>query len=215
MKVAGLVLAAGAGRRYGMPKALVPYEGRLLVQRAADTLAAAGCAETVVVLGAEADRVRAAAPDLPRTVENPDWPTGMASSLRVGLAALAGTPAAAAVVLLVDMPGVTPAAVRRIAAMAGPAALAMGGYGDRRGHPVLLGRDHWDGVATSATGDRGARDYLRAHADLVTVVPVGDVADDTDLDVPMPAAPVPAVPAPAAPAPPVPVADVSGGRTRA
>jgi CTP:molybdopterin cytidylyltransferase MocA len=215
MKVAGLVLAAGAGRRYGMPKALVPYEGRLLVQRAADTLAAAGCAETVVVLGAEADRVRAAAPDLPRTVENPDWPTGMASSLRAGLAALAGTPAAAAVVLLVDMPGVTPAAVRRIAAIAGPGALAMGGYGDRRGHPVLLGRDHWDGVAASATGDRGARDYLRAHADLVTVVPVGDVADDTDLDVPMPAAPVPAVPAPAAPAPPMPVADVSGGRTRA
>jgi nicotine blue oxidoreductase len=185
MRVAGLLLAAGAGRRYGMPKALVPYHGRLLVQRAADTLAAAGCAETVVVLGAEADRVRAAAPDLPRTVNNPDWLTGMASSLRAGLAALAGTPAAAAVVILVDMPGVTPAAVRRIAALAGPGALAIGGYGDRRGHPVLLGRDHWDGVTASATGDRGARDYLRAHGDQVTVVPVGDVADDTDLDVPL------------------------------
>jgi nicotine blue oxidoreductase len=61
----------------------------------------------------------------------------------------------------------------------------MGGYGDRRGHPVLLGRDHWDGVAASATGDRGARDYLRAHDDQVTIVPVGDVADDTDLDVPV------------------------------
>jgi nicotine blue oxidoreductase len=185
MRVAGLLLAAGAGRRYGMPKALVPYHGRLLVQRAADTLAAAGCAETVVVLGAEADRVRAAAPDLPRTVNNPDWLTGMASSLRAGLAALAGTPAAAAVVILVDMPGVTPAAVRRIAALAGPGALAIGGYGDRRGHPVLLGRDHWDGVTASATGDRGARDYLRAHGDQVTIVPVGDVADDTDLDVPL------------------------------
>jgi CTP:molybdopterin cytidylyltransferase MocA len=185
MRIAGLVLAAGAGRRYGMPKALVPYHGRLLVQRATDTLAAAGCAETVVVLGAEADRVRAAAPDLPRTVDNPDWPTGMASSLRTGLAALASTPAAAAVVILVDMPGVTPAAVRRIAALAGTGALAMGGYGDRRGHPVLLGRDHWDGVAASATGDRGARDYLRAHDDQVTIVPVGDVADDTDLDVPV------------------------------
>jgi len=49
---------------------------------------------------------------------------------------------------------------------------------------VLLGRDHWAGVAAAATGDRGARDYLRAHADLVRVVDVGDVADDTDLDTP-------------------------------
>jgi nicotine blue oxidoreductase len=60
----------------------------------------------------------------------------------------------------------------------------MGGYGERRSHPVLLGREHWDGVARSATGDRGARDYLRAHAGQVRVVPVGHLADDTDLDVP-------------------------------
>lgn len=184
VRTAGLVLAAGAGRRYGMPKALVAYPQRLLVQRAADTLREAGCARTVVVLGAQAERVRAAAPDLPTTVVNPDWETGLGSSLRVGLEALADTPATAAVVLLVDMPGVTPEAVRRVAALAAPGALVMGGYGDRRGHPVLLGRDHWAGVADSATGDRGARDYLRAHPALVQVVPVGDVADDRDLDYP-------------------------------
>jgi nicotine blue oxidoreductase len=138
----------------------------------------------VVVLGAQAARVREAAPDLPETVLNPDWETGLGSSLRVGLEALAGTPATAAVVLLVDMPDVTPEAVRRVAALAAPGALAMGGYGDRRGHPVLLGRDHWAGVARSATGDHGARDYLRAHPDLVEVVPVGDVAGDRDLDYP-------------------------------
>jgi CTP:molybdopterin cytidylyltransferase MocA len=181
MTVAGLVLAAGAGRRYGMPKALVPYRGRLLVQRAAGTLEEAGCASVTVVLGAAADEVRAAAPDLPATVVNPDWATGMGSSLRAGLAALAGTGAVAAVVLLVDMPGVSAEAVRRILAHAGPGALVMGGYGERRGHPVLLGRDHWAGVSASATGDRGARDYLRANE--VRVVPVGDVADDTDIDV--------------------------------
>jgi nicotine blue oxidoreductase len=181
--IAGLVLAAGGGRRYGMPKALVRSGGRLWVERAADTLAAAGCDDILVVLGAAADRVRAAAPAL-RCVDNPDWPTGMASSLRAGLAALAGTEAGAAVILLVDMPGVTPAAVRRIMAHAAPDALVIGGYGDRRGHPVLLGRDHWAGAAGAATGDRGARDYLRAHADFVRVVPVGDVADDTDVDHP-------------------------------
>jgi nicotine blue oxidoreductase len=188
MTVTGLVLAAGAGRRYGMAKALVPWHGRLLVDRAVDTLTAGGCGDVVVVLGAEADQVRTVAPALPRTVENPDWATGMASSLRAGLVALAGTPAAAAVVLLVDMPGVTPAAVRRITAYAGAGALAIGSYDGRRGHPVLLGRDHWAGVAAAASGDRGARDYLRAHDDLVRVVPVGDVADDFDLDVPEDAA---------------------------
>jgi CTP:molybdopterin cytidylyltransferase MocA len=183
MEIAGIVLAAGAGRRYGMPKALVPWQGSLLVRRAAGTLRAAGLGEPVVVVGAQAAQVRAAAPEL-TFIENPDWATGMASSLRTGLAALAAGPADAAVVLLVDMPGVTPAAVRAVAAHASPDALVMGGYGDRRSHPVLLGREHWAGVSGSATGDRGARDYLRAHADQVRAVPVGDVADDTDLDVP-------------------------------
>lgn len=165
-----------------MPKALIPYPEKLLVQHAADTVREAGLKRCVVVLGAEAERVRAAAPDLPETVVNPDWATGLGSSLRVGLQALAGTPAEAVVILLVDMPGVTPLAVRRIAAQAAGDALVMGGYGARRGHPVLLGRDHWAAVAESATGDRGARDYLRAHD--VQVVPLGDVADDRDIDVP-------------------------------
>ncbi|GAA0422382.1 4-diphosphocytidyl-2C-methyl-D-erythritol synthase [Actinoplanes capillaceus] len=179
--IAGLLLAAGAGRRYGMPKALVRHGDRLLVQHAAGVLRAAGCDRVLVVLGAAADEVRAAAPDLPSTVVNPDWESGMGSSLRTGLGVLAGTDATAAVVLLVDMPGVSAEAVRRVLAHASPSALAQGGYGDRRGHPVLLGRDHWAGVAASAVGDRGARDYLRAHD--VLVVPVGDVADDTDIDV--------------------------------
>ncbi|MEU4427366.1 nucleotidyltransferase family protein [Actinoplanes sp. NPDC024001] len=182
MSTAGVVLAAGAGRRYGMPKALVRHGDRLLVQHAADTLRAAGCTRIVVVLGAAADEVRAAAPDLPETVVNPDWATGMASSLRAGLAALTGTPATAALILLVDMPGVTPEAVRRVIGHSAPDALVMGGYGERRGHPVLLGRDHWAGVARTATGDRGARDYLRSHE--VRTVPVGDVADDYDMDTP-------------------------------
>jgi nicotine blue oxidoreductase len=183
MITAGLVLAAGAGRRYGMAKALVPYRDRILVQHAAETLRIAGCARTVVVLGARAEEVVSIAPDLPETVVNPDWPTGMASSLRAGLTALTGDGSVdAAVILLVDMPGVTVEAVRRIVAHAAPDALVMGGYQGRRGHPVLLGREHWAGVAASATGDRGARDYLRAHE--VLVVDVGDVADDTDLDRP-------------------------------
>ena len=137
----------------------------------------------VVVLGAAADQVRADA-DLSgaTVVVNPDWETGMGSSLRTGLAALRVTKAEAAIVLLVDTPGVTPAAVRRLAKGAAREALAVATYHGERGHPVLLGRDHWAGVAESAVGDVGARPYLRDHPP--TEVPCEDIADGTDLDRP-------------------------------
>lgn len=184
---AGVLLAAGAGRRYGGPKALVRHaDGRLLVERAAGMLAGGGCTPTVVVLGAAAAEVRARA-DLSGAVlvDNPEWAGGMGSSLRAGLAALARTDAPAAVVLLVDLPGVTAAAVRRVARHATADSLVTAGYpAGRRGHPVLLGRRHWPGVAAVAVGDTGARAYLRAHRDEVRVVDCADVADDADLDVP-------------------------------
>jgi nicotine blue oxidoreductase len=183
--VAGLVLAAGSGRRYGGPKALVDFHGQLLVERAVATARRGGCHRVVTVLGASAATVRAEA-DLSGTVpvDNPEWSTGMGSSLRAGLAALSDGDAVAALVLLVDMPGITPAAVRRLADLAAPDALAMAGYGDRRGHPVLLGRAHWAEVAALAVGDVGARPYLRQHAATVRIVPCADVADDADLDTP-------------------------------
>jgi nicotine blue oxidoreductase len=182
---AGLLLAAGAGRRYGMPKALVEHDGRLLVERGLAALAAGGCEPLVVVLGAAADRVRAGA-DLAgaRVVVNPDWADGMGSSLRVGLAALAGTAAGAVAVLLVDTPGITADAVRRVLGRTGPDALVVAGYHGGAGHPVLLGRDHWDGVAALAVGDVGARPYLRSRQAQVVTVPCDDIADGTDLDRP-------------------------------
>jgi nicotine blue oxidoreductase len=184
-EVTGVVLAAGAGRRYGQPKALVTYDGRLLVERAVATLSDGGCAEVLVILGAAADEVRARA-DLGRTttIVNPDWDTGMGSSLRTALSAVASTGADAVVILLVDTPGVTPAAVRRVAAYAAPAALAIATYGGQPGHPVLLGREHWAGAAEVAIGDVGARRYLAAHDVQVTHVPCDDIADGEDLDRP-------------------------------
>jgi CTP:molybdopterin cytidylyltransferase MocA len=185
LRVAGLLLAAGAGRRYGMPKALVVQDGRPLVERGLATLRAGGCDPVVVVLGAAAAQVRAASDLSDATVtENTDWGTGMGASLGAGLAALADAPAIAVVVLLVDTPGVTPEAVRRLRGHAGPGALALATYHGQPGHPVLLGRDHWPGVAGSATGDVGARRYLADHPGLVTRVPCEDIADGTDLDSP-------------------------------
>jgi molybdenum cofactor cytidylyltransferase/nicotine blue oxidoreductase len=182
--VAGLVLAAGGGRRYGMPKALVEYEGSLLVERAVRT-ARAVCDPVLVILGAQAvDVWRTADLDGAAVLANRDWETGMASSLRTGLDGLRGWPGRsdAVLVTLVDMPGMTPEALRALAAHAAPDALAIATYDGVRGHPVLLGREHWAGVAETATGDEGARRYLAAHD--VTEVDCTGLADPTDLDVP-------------------------------
>jgi len=187
--IAAVVLAAGGGRRYGMPKALVEYEGSLLVERAVRT-ARAVCDPVLVVLGARAvDVWRAADLDGATVLANRDWETGMASSLRAGLEGLRGWPGRidAALVTLVDMPGMTPAALAQVAAHAAPAALAVATYGGVRGHPVLLGRDHWAGVGETATGDEGARGYLAAHE--VTEVDCTGLADPADLDVPPPGVP--------------------------
>jgi molybdenum cofactor cytidylyltransferase/nicotine blue oxidoreductase len=184
VEVAGLVLAAGGGRRYGMPKALVEYEGSLLVERAVRT-ARAVCDPVLVVLGAQAVDVWQRADLTGATVlANRDWESGMASSLRTGLDGLRGWPGRidAALVLLVDMPGMTPAALERMAAHASPGALAVATYDGVRGHPVLLGREHWAGVAGTATGDEGARRYLASRE--VTEVDCTGVADPEDLDVP-------------------------------
>lgn len=185
LSVAGLVLAAGGGRRYGGPKALVRHEGSLLVERAVSTVRDGGCEQIVVVLGAAADEVRSTA-QLGEVilVENEGWKTGMGSSLKVGLEALGTSEVDAVVVLLVDTPGVTAEAVRRVSEKSSRDSLATATYGSRRGHPVLLGRDHWSGVAILATGDIGARAYLSARSASVQTVPCDDIADDTDMDVP-------------------------------
>ncbi|MDH2389193.1 nucleotidyltransferase family protein [Streptomyces sp. HNM0663] len=185
--VAGLLLAAGGGRRLGgRPKALLTHRGRPLVEHAAAVLREAGCGPVHVVLGAAAERVRATAELTGCTVvDNPEWEEGMGSSLRAGLASLAGTGADAALVSLVDQPGIGVPAVARVrAAYRSPATLAAASYGGERGHPVLFGADHWEGIAASATGDRGARAYLAAHASEVTLVECGDVAQAYDIDTP-------------------------------
>jgi molybdenum cofactor cytidylyltransferase/nicotine blue oxidoreductase len=184
MTCAAVVLAAGGGRRYGMPKALVEHEGSLLVERAVRT-ARGACDVVLVVLGAQAVDVWRTADLTGATVlANEDWATGMASSLRTGLDGLRGFPGTvdAALITLVDMPGMTPEALAAVAAHAAPDALAVATYDGVRGHPVLLGRDHWAGVIATATGDEGARRYLATH-DVLEVDCTG-LADPTDLDVP-------------------------------
>ncbi|MFE2482703.1 NTP transferase domain-containing protein [Streptomyces mirabilis] len=184
-QVAGLLLAAGGGRRLGgRPKALLEHRGRPLVEYAVGVLRAAGCTRVHVVLGAQADAVRERARlDGCVLVDNPEWESGMGSSLRAGLGSLAGTGARAALVSLVDQPGIGPRAVARVlAAHQDDTSLVSATYDGVRGHPVLFGAAHWAGVAASATGDRGARAYLKEHEAAITLVECGDVAEPYDID---------------------------------
>lgn len=184
-QVAGLLLAAGGGRRLGgRPKALLEHRGRPLVEYAVGVLRAAGCSRVHVVLGARADAVRERARlDGCVLVDNPEWERGMGSSLRAGLGSLTGTGARAVLVSLVDQPGIGPRAVARVlAAYRDDTSLASAAYDGVRGHPVLFGAAHWAAVAASATGDRGARAYLKEHEAAITLVECGDVAQPYDID---------------------------------
>lgn len=184
MRVQGLLLAAGAGRRMGRPKALVRGADDVpWVVSAAQTLLDGGCSGVTVVLGAAREEPRAWLTELDVTVvEADDWADGMGASLRAGLAELAAEDVEAALVHLVDLPDIGPAVIERLVSRAHPAGLARADFGHGPAHPVLIGREHWAGVREAAHGDRGARDYLRERA--VSVVDCADLATGTDVDTP-------------------------------
>lgn len=171
---AGVVLAAGAGRRFGRPKAEVRFAGERLVDRAVRLLRDGGCARVIVVSGAVALRVADAT-----VVHNPDWAGGMGSSLVTGLCAVHED---AAVVVPVDMPWLGSGAVRRL--LDSGARLAVATYGDRSGHPVLLGAEYFSAVSATAVGDTGARTFLAANRELVQYVPCDGTGSPDDVDTP-------------------------------
>lgn len=179
MSLTGLLLAAGAGSRMGMPKALVHDDEGSWLQRGVRTLTEGGCDEVTVVLGASADEAVGLLDGLGvDVVMAHDWEAGMSASLRAGLGAVGGD---AAVVLLVDLPDVTAEVVRRVADAAGPSTLARATYAGRPGHPVVIGREHWAGVIAEADGDEGAKGYLAGHG--AREVDCSDLASGLDVDV--------------------------------
>jgi CTP:molybdopterin cytidylyltransferase MocA len=180
--VAGVLLAAGEGSRFGQPKALVEFSGQTLAERGVNLLRAGGAAPILVVTGAAAIELSGT-----RTIFNPAWRTGMGSSLRAALEALGDTApdVGAVVVALADQPLVGPeAVVRLIAAYRDGASVVVAAYGGQPRNPVLLAREHWPEVIATAAGDQGARAFLRTRRDLVTLVECGDTGRPDDIDTP-------------------------------
>ncbi|MDQ0031822.1 nicotine blue oxidoreductase [Arthrobacter bambusae] len=189
----GVLLAGGAGTRLGLgPKALLPFRGRTLVEVLAKTLLDGGCLKVVVVLGAGAEDVRHATNlDEYLVVDNPEWASGMASSFRIGVAA--APPGHNVMVALVDQPGLTTDVVARLLARHQRGRVTAAGYPEnvhngsttsklRRGHPLIIDSTLRADVAETASGDAGARRFLKAHPGLVDVVDCSDLADGTDVD---------------------------------
>jgi nicotine blue oxidoreductase len=199
--VAGVLLAAGEGSRFGGPKALVELDGQTLAERGVGLLRAGGADPILVVTGATEVQIPGT-----HTVYNPEWRTGMGSSLRAALNALTSPEDAspedaspedaspedagpeevgAVVVALADQPLVGPESVARlIAAYRAGASVAVATYDGQPRNPVLLAREHWPEVIATATGDTGARAFLRARADLVSLIECGDTGRPDDIDTP-------------------------------
>jgi nicotine blue oxidoreductase len=177
VEVGGIVLAAGAGTRFGMPKVLAS-EGHWL-RSAIAALGDGGCDDVVVVLGAAVVDVPAPA----RSVMATDWAEGVSASLKAGITALSDD-ADYAAVLTVDTPDIGADAVRRVvdAALCAPSGIARAVYGTRPGHPVVIARRHWSELAATLRGDEGARSFLRSRRDVVDV-DCADLATGADIDV--------------------------------
>jgi nicotine blue oxidoreductase len=172
--VAGVLLAAGEGTRYGMPKVLAD-QGRWL-RACVAALVAGGCDDVVVVLGAAVLDVPAPA----RAVIASDWADGLSASVRTGVAAV---DAAFVVLHAVDTPDVSADVVRRVldAARSSTSGLARARYGDRPGHPVVIARRHWPDLLSQLHGDEGARPFLGGRTDVIAV-DCADLATGRDID---------------------------------
>jgi len=175
------VLAAGGGSRFGGGKLLAKLGGQPLIESVLDNLRGAPVDEVIVVIGADAERLREVCKRFGvRTIDNEEWDRGQSTSILAGLRACGGE---AAVVLLGDQPLVGPEAVERlVVAFAEGAQVAVATYGGKRRNPVLFSREVWPLLEAELAGDEGARSVLWRYPELVVEVPCERVGDPTDVD---------------------------------
>jgi CTP:molybdopterin cytidylyltransferase MocA len=173
----GIILAAGSGSRIGGPKATLEIDGERLVDRAVAMFHEAGIRDVYVVLGAWQGEISGA-----ELVINSEWQSGMGSSLRAGLEAILKNPSYSQVIIsLVDLPGMTSAAIAAVANSSHD--IVMGTFDGKPGHPVKFARKYWEEISESASGDFGARKFLKGRADVFTIA-LDKLAIGKDLDTP-------------------------------
>ena len=181
--VAAVILAAGAATRFGAPKQLAMYRGELLLARAIRHAREARVSHTIVVLGAYAETILPAIGDLDNVVIviNDDWHTGIASSLRTGIAEAMTRSIDGVLFMTIDQPLVDASVLSRlIDAFRTGRTIAAAEYDGVTGVPALIGREHLTDLARTVTGDRGAAGWLRSHDSSVTRVSL--VREGIDVD---------------------------------
>lgn len=186
-KIGGLILAAGQSRRMGKEnKLLAEVNGKPMVRHVADAVAASKAASMTVVLGHEADAVRAALADLkPSYAYNPDYAEGLSTSLKAGLAAV-GEDVDGVIVCLGDMPRIGTATIDRMIAAFDPVegrSIVVPTRRGKRGNPVLFAKRFFEEM-TGVSGDVGARHLIGNHEDLAVEIEVDDESVLTDVDTP-------------------------------
>ena len=180
-RIAGIVLAAGTSSRMGRNKLIETVRGKPLIAKAVDAAAASRLDPVLVVTGHQADKIAAALAGAPAAlVHNARFAEGLSSSLQAGLAAVPED-CDGAMILLGDMPEITPALIDRLIAAFHPGAICVATAQMRRGHPVLWARRFFAELMT-LKGDKGARDVMQAHDNQILEIEAGDDAPLADID---------------------------------
>jgi molybdenum cofactor cytidylyltransferase len=178
-----VILAAGASARMGSAKQLLVLEGRPLVVRALEAALGSPARPVVVVLGSNAESIREAIAGLPvEVVFNPGWPSGMASSIRAGITALANIEPGLDAVLLApcDQPALSSKIIARLGALHRETGLiAAARFGGRNGAPAVFGRKYFPQLL-SLSGDEGARNLLNGNAESVATLELPEMGVDLD-----------------------------------
>jgi CTP:molybdopterin cytidylyltransferase MocA len=186
--IPGIVLAGGKSSRMGRPKALLPIgpTGETFFDRVIRTLLDASVDDIVVVVGADAEAIRAGVRTPPagvRIIDNPDHEQGQLTSLLAGLRAIDTAGASAALITLIDVPLVSAATVRKLIAVQRErgAPIVRPVSSGRHGHPVIFGRQLFEELRR-ADPAYGAKPVVRAHAAEMIEVPIDDEGAFTDID---------------------------------
>ncbi len=184
--LAAVVLAAGESRRMGRPKQLLPFGAQTILERVVDTLLSAGVGEVIVVLGHEADRVRAVLGDRPvKAVINEAYRQGMLSSVKCGVRAV-GTAYDAVLFALGDQPHIECVVISEVihAYRTGNTGIVIPRYGAKKGHPIIIDLRKYRQAILTLPEDVGLNTLMQEHADDVRLIDVASEDIIRDIDVP-------------------------------